>query len=103
MPPDLSKAVQAVDFPPTLLCQVIMEHFLRSGRVDLARRLAQEANLSLKGKDVDVSQTANPGRCALTWGSPLQNLKLRHTCESLVWLLMSKVTCVLVCVLVCVA
>jgi len=49
MPPDLSKAVETSDFPPGLLCTVIIEYFLRSGRADLARRLAQEASLPLDG------------------------------------------------------
>mmetsp|Transcript_50502 Transcript_50502/g.100820 ORF Transcript_50502/g.100820 Transcript_50502/m.100820 type:complete len:397 (+) Transcript_50502:146-1336(+) len=47
MPPDLERAIKPVVIEGKLLNQVIVEHLVRSGRVDLARSLAKEAELVL--------------------------------------------------------
>jgi len=48
----MGKAVKALDVPPALLHSVILEHVLRSGRVEVAKKLAQEAQLRLDQADV---------------------------------------------------
>ena len=47
MPPDLAKAVRYVPLPPSFFANAVLEHFVRSGRIDLARTLAREASLPL--------------------------------------------------------
>ncbi len=48
----MGKAVKELDVPPALLHSVILEHVLRSGRVEVAKKLAQEAQLRLDQADV---------------------------------------------------
>eukprot|EP00286_Rhodomonas_abbreviata_P026150 CAMPEP_0181296268 /NCGR_PEP_ID=MMETSP1101-20121128/4609_1 /TAXON_ID=46948 /ORGANISM="Rhodomonas abbreviata, Strain Caron Lab Isolate" /LENGTH=366 /DNA_ID=CAMNT_0023401113 /DNA_START=241 /DNA_END=1340 /DNA_ORIENTATION=- len=52
MPPDLERAIKPVPIDSKLLNQVIVEHFLRSGRIDLAKHLATEAEVDLPEEKV---------------------------------------------------
>uniref|UniRef100_A0A6T8PEU0 RING-Gid-type domain-containing protein n=1 Tax=Hemiselmis andersenii TaxID=464988 RepID=A0A6T8PEU0_HEMAN len=47
MPPDLGKAVTPVKMDPTLVNKAVLDHLLRTGKLDVARTLAEEAGEEL--------------------------------------------------------
>jgi len=47
MPPDLSKAVTPVKMDPSLVTKAVLDHLLRTGKLDVARTLAEEAGEEL--------------------------------------------------------
>jgi hypothetical protein len=52
MPPDLGKAVKQMNMDSALLHEVIMDHLIRTGNIDVARTLAKESDQEVEEERV---------------------------------------------------